>query len=233
MFPLALFWWLYVVSGVTALRYLNVPMFSVLRRSTTLLVVGGEYIALGRSPSGRALSTLVVMVAGAALAGLGDPTYSAPGYAWVAVCVVSTAAYLILIRTLKDSTGMDEGTLLLYNNLIALPLMAAVVALSGEGHAALAYPHLTEPRFLAFLVISASQAFLLNICIFRCTLVNSPLATNVTGQVKDIALTALGAVCFPDVRLTALNVVGLVTGLAGSLAYSAISYGDARKISRK
>lgn len=25
--PLALFWWLYVVSGVTALRYLNVPMF--------------------------------------------------------------------------------------------------------------------------------------------------------------------------------------------------------------
>lgn len=25
--PLALFWWLYVVSGVTALRYLNVPMY--------------------------------------------------------------------------------------------------------------------------------------------------------------------------------------------------------------
>lgn len=27
VFPLALFWWLYVVSGVTALRYLNVPMY--------------------------------------------------------------------------------------------------------------------------------------------------------------------------------------------------------------
>ncbi len=25
--PLAFFWWLYVVSGVTALRHLNVPMF--------------------------------------------------------------------------------------------------------------------------------------------------------------------------------------------------------------
>jgi len=27
VFPLSLAWWLYVVSGVTALRYLNVPMY--------------------------------------------------------------------------------------------------------------------------------------------------------------------------------------------------------------
>ena len=50
--PLTLFWWLYVVSGVTALRYLNVPMFSVLRRSTTLLVVLGEFWVFGKRPAG-------------------------------------------------------------------------------------------------------------------------------------------------------------------------------------
>ena len=32
-----------------------------------------------------------------------------------------------------------------------------------------------------FLLLSASQAFLLNLCIFWCTTVNSPLATTVTG----------------------------------------------------
>lgn len=32
-----------------------------------------------------------------------------------------------------------------------------------------------------FLGISASQAFLLNLCIFRCTTINSPLATTITG----------------------------------------------------
>lgn len=30
--PLAVFWWLYVVSGVTALRHLNVPMFRFARK---------------------------------------------------------------------------------------------------------------------------------------------------------------------------------------------------------
>ena len=32
-----------------------------------------------------------------------------------------------------------------------------------------------------FLLLSASQAFLLNLCIFWCTTINSPLATTVTG----------------------------------------------------
>jgi len=32
-----------------------------------------------------------------------------------------------------------------------------------------------------FLLASASQAFLLNLCIFWCTTLNSPLATTVTG----------------------------------------------------
>ena len=32
-----------------------------------------------------------------------------------------------------------------------------------------------------FLLVSASQAFLLNLCIFWCTTTNSPLATTVTG----------------------------------------------------
>lgn len=103
--PLAACWWLYVVSGVTALRYLNVPMYSVLRRSTTLLVVAGEAALFSKRPSRRSLAALLLMVGGAAAAGISDLTFSAPGYAWVAVCVVSTAAYLLLIKKLQDGTG--------------------------------------------------------------------------------------------------------------------------------
>ena len=45
------------------------------------------------------------MLTGAIVAGATDLTYSLPGYIWVAICVVSTAMYLLLIRLLKDSTG--------------------------------------------------------------------------------------------------------------------------------
>ena len=37
--PLAFFWWLYVISGVTALRYLNVPMYRCVRAGMFALLV--------------------------------------------------------------------------------------------------------------------------------------------------------------------------------------------------
>lgn len=227
--PLAFFWWLYVVSGVTALRYLNVPMYSVIRRSTTLLVVAGEYWMFAKRPTRRSLAALLLMVGGAVVAGMTDLTFSLPGYTWVSICVASTAAYLLLIRKLQESTGMNQSTLLLYNNVLALPLMAAFMLLAtNEAAEVVRYPQLWEPHFLLFLLFSCSQAFLLNLCIFRCTIINSPLATNVTGQMKDILTTALGMVLFADVQYSALNVAGIALGLVGSITYSAVSYAESR-----
>lgn len=57
---------------------------------------------------------------------------------------------------------------------------------------------------------------------------NSPLATNVTGQMKDILTTALGMVLFSDVRYSALNVGGILLGLLGSISYSTVSYLESR-----
>lgn len=48
---------------------------------------------------------ILIMLAGALIAGATDLTYSLPGYIWVTICAVSTAMYLLLIRALKDSTG--------------------------------------------------------------------------------------------------------------------------------
>jgi hypothetical protein len=48
---------------------------------------------------------VVVMVAGALLAGATDLTFSLLGYLWITICIVSTAVYLLLIRLLKDRTG--------------------------------------------------------------------------------------------------------------------------------
>lgn len=63
------FWWLYLVSGVTALRYLNVPMYSTLRRMTTLIVALGEIAMFGtkysRSASVRAAAADAAVAAAA------------------------------------------------------------------------------------------------------------------------------------------------------------------------
>lgn len=55
--------------------------------------------------------SILVMIAGAIIAGTTDLTFSLPGYIWVAICAVSTAAYLLLIKYLKDETGETSHAL--------------------------------------------------------------------------------------------------------------------------
>ena len=52
---------------------------SVIRRSTTLLVVSGEFWLFNKRPSRRSLAALLLMVCGAVVAGLTDLTFNLPG----------------------------------------------------------------------------------------------------------------------------------------------------------
>ena len=106
--------------------------------------------------------------------------------------------------------------------------MTSVSSVS-ELAAALSSPLLRDPRFVAFLVLSASQAFLLNAAIFWCTTANSPLATSVTGQLKDAATTAAGLVLFGDVVFSSKNLMGVALSLAGGIGYAAVAHAEGRR----
>ncbi|OSX68343.1 hypothetical protein BU14_2965s0001, partial [Porphyra umbilicalis] len=222
-FPLAFCWWLYAVTGLVALRYLTIPMFSTLRKFTTVIVLLGETLFLHkRSPPSVWVSVLLI-AAGGALAGVTDRSVSVPGYLLVGVCCLATAAYLVLIVRVGASSGLDLVGMLYYNNLLSLPLVLAFL-FGGTTEAATvgAFPSLREPSFWAVFGFSSALATVLNFSIFFCTKVNSPLATNVTGQVKDVLTVTVGSFAFGDVTLSAPNVAGLALSLAGSATFCAV-----------
>jgi solute carrier family 35 len=225
VYPLTLCWWIYVVSGLIALRYLNVPMFSTLRKFTALLVLVGERFILNRRAPAPVWASISVMVSGGLLAGFTDLTMSVPGYVFAAVCCASTALYLILIVRVGAATKLDTFGLLYYNNVISLPLMLAyLLVFTNEAAGVAAYPRIGDPTFWAFLLVSSAQATVLNIAIFLCTKVNSPLATTITGQVKDIITVSVGLFLFGDVKISAPNLAGLFLALVGSFLYSFVKY---------
>ena len=71
-----------------------------------LNVYWAKYISLSSNEMASPMQlSITVMVAGAIIAGATDLSYSLPGYIWVAICAISTAVYLLLIRKLSDKTG--------------------------------------------------------------------------------------------------------------------------------
>lgn len=223
VFPLAFCWWSYVVSGIVALRYLNIPMFSTLRKFTVLFVLLGEVLVLKKPTKPTIWLSVAVMLTGGLLAGATDLTMSVPGYMCVAICCLATALYLVLIVRITASTRLDTFGLLFYNNVLSLPLMLVFLTFfTNEVSIAATHPSVTNPTFLLFLIVSAAQATLLNIAIFLCTKINSPLATTVTGQIKDLFTITAGLFVFGDVKLSAPNLAGLTLSLFGSLLYSLV-----------
>jgi len=74
------------------------------------------------------------------------------------------------------------------------------------------------------------MGFLFNFVVFICTFVNSPLATSVTGNIKDCLATLLGFLLFDDAILQLVNVLGIVTSLIGGMIYSYAKLNESRSL---
>jgi solute carrier family 35 protein len=193
----------------------------------------GESYLLGARNTPLVQSTVYLMIFGAMIAGIYDFDYSAIGYFLVAWNCVFTAAYLLYISKLGKSSGLNTFGLMWYNNVQSLPIVIGICWLNGDFAEVASYPFLWDWDFLLCFVFQSALAFLLNYSIFLCTNVNSALATSVTGQIKNIATTAVGYFTFGDVTYNFLNVLGLLIGVVASSWYSLLKFWESEAAKSK
>jgi len=164
---------------------------------------------------------IAIAVVGTLIAGSTDLSFELFGYLFTLGNNLCTATYLILIKILGAKTGPDAFSsfeLLFYNSYMSLPIMALLAFLNGELNEFFNtyYPY----EVLLLLSLSCVMGFVFNFVVFMCTSVNSPLATSVTGNIKDCLATLLGYLLFDDVILELVNVLGILTSLMGGMVYS-------------
>jgi len=193
--PLVVLFLSMVVLGLASLSLVNIPMFNALRRNTTLVVIVGEYLVLGKTTPSREVITVVFMVLGAAIAGWADMTSDLLGYILALASVLVTAGYLIFIKKTSNDTQLNTFGLIFYNNLLALPMQIIIVWwLEWDG--VQTYDGYSNGGFQFSFFMSTIQGFLLNYLIFLCSTVNSPLTTSITGQMKNLFTTIIGLFLF-------------------------------------
>ena len=120
---------------------------SALRRATTLIVLIGEYFILGKVVASDETWSVVLMVGGALIAGAGDLSWSFMGYLLIGLNCVVTAGYLVYIKRTSQDTRLDSLTLMLYNNLLSIPVVLVVVFMT-EWDSIINYPLWWDPGFL-------------------------------------------------------------------------------------
>jgi solute carrier family 35 len=219
-----------VTVGLLALRLVNIPMFSAFRRLSVLNVMVLEYFVLGKTASRRIMWTVLIMVSGSFIAGLGDLTFDPLGYFLVFLNNFITAANLVSIKKASAVVRLEALALNYYVSCIALPIVFLLALVTGELTNAIAdisiRPELQTPGFAVALSLSAASAFLVNFFTNLCTQLTSPLTTAITGQMKNVLQTVLGIFAW-GYRVSALNLTGLGVALVGSLCFAYLKYTDA------
>jgi len=232
--PLSMVNSLNAVLGFAGLRLVNIPMFLVLRRITTPIVLLFEYFCLKKVASSLVMKAVAIAVVGTLVAGSSDLTFDLFGYLFTFANNFSTATYLILIKVLGANTGPDALSsfeLLFFNSLMSLPFLAFLAWYTEQVSSFFALDH--SFPFLVLFFLSCVMGFIFNFVIFMCTSVNSPLATSVTGNIKDCLATLLGYLLFKDVVLQLVNVCGVLISLVGGIVYSYAKLKESGKLGSK
>eukprot|EP00887_Chlorella_sp_A99_P000588 scaffold17.g588.t1 len=231
--PLAMVNVLNVVCGLIGTAGLNVPMFIALRRFTLLFTVLLERYWLRKSHDWPTLSAMGIMIGGALVAAATDLTFNVRGYAAVLSNDVLTSLYLIMVKETPATNGLSTTGMLFYNSSLSLPMLLAAVVAVGEPRRVFAYPDLGNRRFQLVLLLASALGLSINHSTFVCTRVNEPLMTSVAGNMKNAAMTIVGALAFSDFMFEPWNAAGLALSMVGAVWYAMRSALKARQKSAK
>lgn len=217
---------LYIVNvsmGLIGLSLVNLPMFFCIRRLVAPTIVFYEFILYNKKVDSLIQKSIVVMVIGALLAGLNTLSTDVLGYGLTMLNNLTTAATSVSQKRFSEKEKVGAAGVLYYNALTALPLSAVLCIVWGEiGDLFERKVFPGYPFFLTFFGCCILGP-ILTYASMLCTTYNSPLAMSITGTVKDLSTTTLGALIFPGFIPTLQNVTGLVLTFIGAGMYSTAS----------
>ncbi|CAJ2675002.1 UDP-N-acetylglucosamine transporter UGNT1-like [Trifolium pratense] len=219
-FPLAGAYLFYMLVTMEAVRGVNVPMYTTLRRTTVVFTMLVEFLLVGQRYTHSVVFSVGLIIFGAFVAGARDLSFDGYGYGVVFLANISTAIYLATIARIGKTSGLNSFGLMWCNGILCGPVLLIWTFIRGDLTMTINFPYLFSPGFLVILLFSCILAFFLNYCIFLNTTLNSALTQTICGNLKDLFTIGFGWIIFGGLPFDFWNVIGQCLGFAGSGLYA-------------
>ena len=217
-----------IMVGWLGLQLVSIPLFLCIRRTTVAFALVAEVLVLRKAQSGHTLLSVGLIVLGAMVAGYSTFSSDWRGITFTLGNNVLTAAQLATTKSAADATGARGFGIVYLNAMVALPLCLAGATLTGEWEYAAGHPALHKLAFWLAAGLASSAGVLMTYATILCSTQVSPLATTVTGNVKDVLATVVGALAFGDFDGSLSGVGGILLSFAGAGWFSAAKLAEAQ-----
>ncbi|KOM40021.1 hypothetical protein LR48_Vigan04g021900 [Vigna angularis] len=145
--PLALTYLLFMVVTMEAVRGINIPMYTTLRRTVVAFTMVMEYFLSGQIHSRVVVGSVGIIIAGAFVAGARDFTFDSYSYSVVFIENMCKAVYLASVSRLCKSTGLNIFGIVWCNVVICGPILFLWSLLRGDLQTTLNFPYFFYPGF--------------------------------------------------------------------------------------
>ncbi|KAI4179337.1 MAG: hypothetical protein L6R41_007899 [Letrouitia leprolyta] len=241
-FPVSLLLIGTIYTSTKALQYLSIPVYTIFKNLTIILIAYGEVLWFGGSVTGMALFSFGLMVLSSVIAawadiqhvlnnyGHSDSEASAKvstlnaGYMWMLFNCLCSAAYVLGMRKRIKLTNFKDFDTMFYNNVLSIPiLIAASLFVEDWSSANIAgnFPPLQRNRIFMAMIFSGLSSVFISYTSAWCVRVTSSTTYSMVGALNKLPI-ALSGLIFFDAPVTVPSVsaigVGFISGIVYALA---------------
>ncbi|KAK8844070.1 GDP-mannose transporter 1 [Kwoniella newhampshirensis] len=233
-----------IYTGSKSLQFLSIPVYTIFKNLTIILIAYGEVIMFNGLVTGLTLCSFALMVGSSIIAAWADITsawakspeldpttglevISGPistigglnaGYVWMAMNCLASAAYVLFMRKRIKITGFKDWDSMFYNNLLSIPVLVVfslVIEDWGSESLALNFPASNRVILLSAIAFSGAAAVFISYSTAWCVRVCGSTTYSMVGALNKLPVAASGMLFFGD-KASFGNVSAIgVGGLAG------------------
>lgn len=236
-FPISFLLVLMIYTGSKALQFLSIPVYTIFKNLTIIVIAYGEVIWFGGSVTPLTLASFGLMVISsivaawsdisAAISGYGleaSATLSTlnAGYLWMAVNCFATAAYVLGMRKRIKLTNFKDFDTMFYNNLLSVPILFVCSLLLEDWSAANVernFPAASRTSLITAIIFSGLNTVGISYTSAWCVRVTSSTTYSMVGALNKLPIALSGLVFFGD-PVTFFSVTAILLGFVAGIVYA-------------
>jgi GDP-mannose transporter len=229
-----------IYTSTKALQFLSVPVYTIFKNLTTIVIAYGEVLWFGGRVSSLALLSFGLMVLSSVVAawadiqsvihgnsGLTKDTAAAisalnAGYAWMGLNVICTASYVLGMRKVIQWMHLKDWDSMYYNNLLTIPVLVSCSLLVEDWstqNLKLNFPVESRNRLVIGMIYSGLVAIFISYCSAWCIRVTSSTTYSMVGALNKLPLAICGLVFFAA-PITVGSVSAIIIGVISGIVYA-------------
>ncbi|OAX83603.1 GDP-mannose transporter [Emergomyces africanus] len=226
-----------IYTGTKALQFLSIPVYTIFKNLTIILIAYGEVLWFGGSVTGMILFSFGLMVLSSIIAAWADINHALSsvgvdattkistlnaGYIWMLINCLCTATYILCMRKRIKLTNFKDFDTMFYNNLLSIPIIL-VASLAAEDWSSenvnRNFPPETRNRLMMAMVFSGMCSAFISYTSAWCVRVTSSTTYSMVGALNKLPI-ALSGLVFFDAPVTFPSVSAIFVGFVSGLVYT-------------